>query len=93
MDKDLKYIGQNKNLIKNRTGYSISKLLDFLEIEYNYDNVLNDSKLNIDFKIGDKFIKIIENDNDMNEFKIIQEKIPICRYDCDREIILPRKNK
>ena len=69
MDKDLKYIGQSKNLIKNRTGYSISKLLDFLEIEYNYDNVLNDSKLSIDFKIGDKFIKIIENDTDMNEFK------------------------
>lgn len=76
MDKDLKYIGQSKNLIKNRTGYSISKLLDFLEIEYNYDNVLNDSKLSIDFKIGDKFIKIIENDNDMNEFKIIEERFP-----------------
>lgn len=77
MDKDLKYISDKRNLVKNRTGYSISKLLDFLEIEYNYDNILNNSKLNIDFKIGDKFIKIIENDKDMDEFKIIQEKFPL----------------
>ena len=75
MDKDLKNLGQSKKLIKNRTGYSISKLLDFLQIEYNYDNVLNDSKLSIDFKIGDKFIKIIENDTDMNE--IIFQALPL----------------
>lgn len=77
LDKDLKYINDKNNLIKNRTGYTISKLLDFLEIDYKYDNILSNSKLNIDFKIGDKFIKIIENQEDMIEFKSIQEKFPL----------------
>jgi len=77
LDKDLKFIGQKKDLIENRTGYSISKLLDFLKIEYEYNNSFNDSDLNIDFKIGDKYIKIIENDSDMSEFKIIKEKFPL----------------
>ncbi|HYF99815.1 MAG TPA: 6-carboxytetrahydropterin synthase [Candidatus Saccharimonadales bacterium] len=77
MDKDLKFIGQRKNLIENRTGYSISKLLDFLKIEYEYNNRFNDSDLNIDFKIGDKYIKIIEDETDMNEFRIIKDKFPL----------------
>ncbi|WP_231129104.1 6-pyruvoyl trahydropterin synthase family protein [Candidatus Nitrosocosmicus hydrocola] len=77
MDKDLKFIGQKKDLIENRTGYSISKLLDFLKIEYEYNNSFNDSDLNMDFKIGDKYIKIIEDDSDMSEFRIIKEKFPL----------------
>lgn len=77
MDKDLKFIGQNKNLIENRTGYSISRLLDFLKIKYEYNNKFNDSDLNIDFKIGDKYIKIIEDESDMNEFRLIKEKFPL----------------
>jgi 6-pyruvoyltetrahydropterin/6-carboxytetrahydropterin synthase len=77
LDKDLKFIGQKKDLIENRTGYSISKLLDFLKIEYEYNNSFNDSDLNIDFKIGDKYIKIIEDDSDKNEFRIIKERFPL----------------
>ena len=77
MDKDLKFIGQNKHLIENRTGYSISKLLDFLKIKYEYNNKFNDSDLNIDFKIGDKYIKVIEDESDMNEFRTINEKFPL----------------
>lgn len=77
MDKDLKFIGQKKDLIENRTGYSISKLLDFLKIEYEYNNSFNDSDLNVDFKIGNKYIKIIEDDSDMNEFRIIKQKFPL----------------
>jgi 6-pyruvoyltetrahydropterin/6-carboxytetrahydropterin synthase len=77
LDKDLKFIGQNKNLIENRTGYSISKLLDFLKIKYEYNNKFNDSELNIDFKIGDKYIKVIEDESDMNQFRIIKEKFPL----------------
>jgi 6-pyruvoyltetrahydropterin/6-carboxytetrahydropterin synthase len=77
LDKDLKFIGQKKDLIENRTGYSISKLLDFLKIEYEYNNSFNDSDLNVDFKIGNKYIKIIEDDSDMNEFRIIKQKFPL----------------
>ena len=76
LDKDLKYISDKKNLIKNRTGYSLSKLLDFLELNYQYNAPIVNSNLNIDFKIGDKFIKIIENDDDLTEFKSINEKFP-----------------
>ncbi|HET6591218.1 MAG TPA: 6-carboxytetrahydropterin synthase [Candidatus Nitrosocosmicus sp.] len=77
MDKDLKFLGQRKDLIENRTGYSISKLLDFLNIDYKYKNIINNSDLKIDFKIGDKFIKIIESDSDVTEFREIKEKFPL----------------
>lgn len=73
----MKFLGHRKDLIENRTGYSISKLLDFLNIEYKYKNIINDSDLKIDFKIGDKFIKIIENDSDLTEFREIKEKFPL----------------
>lgn len=76
LDKDLKYINDKQNLIKNRTGYSISKLLDFLEIDYKYNTSLDNSNFNVDFKINDKFIKIIENDEDLHEFKTIKENFP-----------------
>jgi len=76
LDKDLKYISDKRNLIRNRTGYSLSKLLDFLELNYQYNEPIVNSNLNIDFKIGDKFIKIIENDEDMVKFKSINEKFP-----------------
>lgn len=76
MDKDLKYINASKNLINNRTSYSISKLLDFLNIKYENNISFNDSKLRIDFKIGDKFIKVIDNDIDLKEFKEFKEKYP-----------------
>ena len=68
---------KEKDLIENRTGYSISKLLDFLKVDYQYNNIINNSDLNIDFKIGEKFIKIIENDSDLTEFKNIKEKFPL----------------
>jgi 6-pyruvoyltetrahydropterin/6-carboxytetrahydropterin synthase len=79
LDKDLKYISSDskKDLIKNRTGYSLSKLLDFLEIGYQYNEPIVNSNINIDFKIGDKFIKIIDNDEDLAEFKEINEKFPL----------------
>ncbi|WP_230207383.1 6-pyruvoyl trahydropterin synthase family protein [Candidatus Nitrosocosmicus agrestis] len=64
-------------MIENRTGYSISKLLDFLNIDYKYKNIINNSDLKIDFKVGDKFIKIIENDSDVTEFREIKEKFPL----------------
>lgn len=76
MDKDLKFLGQRNDLIENRTGYSISKLLDFLNIDYKYKNIIKDSDLKVDFKIEDKCIKIIENDLDLREYKEIKKKFP-----------------
>jgi 6-pyruvoyltetrahydropterin/6-carboxytetrahydropterin synthase len=76
VDKDLKYISDKKSFIKNRTGYSLSKLFDFLELNYQYNAPLVNSNLDIDFKIGNKYIKIIENDEDLTEFKSINEKFP-----------------
>lgn len=76
MDKDLKYINDSKNLLNNRTSYSISKLLDFLNIKYENNVLISDIKIKIDFKIDNKFIKIINNDIDLKEFKEIREKYP-----------------
>ena len=76
LDKDLKYINDKKNLIENRTGYSLSKLLDFLDIDYQYKKSIGDSKINIDFKIGEKYIKLIETNKDLEEFNAITEKFP-----------------
>ena len=77
LDKDLKYIDDKKNLIENRTAYSISKLLDFLDINYQYNKSIDDYKIKIDFKIGEKYIKLIETDKDQEEFKVITKKFPL----------------
>ncbi len=79
MDKDLKYISDKRNLIKSRTGHSLSKLLDFLEIDYKHENAIENSSYHIDFKIGDKFVKIIENEDDFTEFKKIKERFPLIK--------------
>jgi 6-pyruvoyltetrahydropterin/6-carboxytetrahydropterin synthase len=48
-----------------------------LELDYQYNEPIVNSNINIDFKIGDKFIKIIDNEEDLAEFKKINEKFPL----------------
>src|SRR6202162_983069 len=55
LDKDIRYIDNNGNLLRSRAEFSVSKLLSFLGITYEYDASLsfNDGTgATIDFKTG-----------------------------------------
>ena len=41
LDKDIRYIDNNGNLLRSRAEFSVSKLLSFLGITYEYDASLS----------------------------------------------------
>ena len=79
LEKDLRYIDDNGNLFRSRTELSISKLLSVLghEYLYNFELALNDdTKVNIDFKTGEKFLEIVESDFDLEKFNLVRNLRP-----------------
>src|SRR5690348_2114105 len=79
LEKDLKYIDDNGNLLRSRTELSISKLLSVLGHEYLYNFELaldGDTKVNIDFKAGEKYLEIVESDMDLEKFNLVRSLRP-----------------
>ena len=78
-DKALKYNDGRDNLLRNRTELSIAKLLQYLNIEYEYNaRVSVDGKAyNIDFKVNDKFIEVIDSKEELAKFNELRDKIEI----------------
>src|SRR5712691_4104772 len=79
LDKDIRYIYSNGNLLRSRAEFSISKLLSFLGITYEYDANLSfkdGTSAKIDFKIGDRYIEIVDSKADIVKFKLIKKKLP-----------------
>ena len=79
LDKDIRYIDNNGNLLRSRAEFSISKLLSFLGITYEYDANLsfNDgTSAKIDFKTGNRYIEIVDSKADMDKFKLIKKELP-----------------
>ena len=71
LDNDIKYIDIKGNLFRSRAELSISKMLSFLGQNFEYDiplKINNDDIVNVDFKIDDKYIEIIDCENDVNKF-------------------------
>ena len=67
LDEDLKYIDKNGNLLRSKTELSFSRLLSFLEKDYQYDfkiKLMNGKDVNVDFKVDDKYIEILDSDID-----------------------------
>jgi len=79
IDKELMYKDSKNNLLKSRNELSIARLLQYLNIEYQYDIpiTINGRRFNIDFKIGDKFIEVIDNKDDLDKFNYLKDKIEI----------------
>jgi 6-pyruvoyltetrahydropterin/6-carboxytetrahydropterin synthase len=79
VDKDIKYIDENGNLLRNRVEFSISKLLSFLEKNYQYDvkvPLKDGNYIKIDFKADNKYVEVIDSYDDLEKFKIIRKELP-----------------
>ena len=79
LDSDLRYIDSKGNLLRSRSEFSVTKMLLFLGLDYNYnvDIALPDGKqAKIDFKIQNKYIEVIDSEVDAAKFKEIREKVP-----------------
>ena len=79
LDRNLAYLDQVGNLINSRTGLTLSRLFSFLGHYYEYDVTVDAGdgcKYNIDFKINDKYIKLIQSEDELEEFKLIKSKLP-----------------
>jgi len=71
LDEDLKYIDKKGNLLRSKTELSFSRLLSFLEKDYQYDfkiKLMNGKEVNVDFKVDDKYIEILDSDTDLDKF-------------------------
>ncbi|MFZ0514158.1 MAG: 6-carboxytetrahydropterin synthase [Candidatus Nitrosopolaris sp.] len=79
LDRDIRYIDNNGNLLRSRAEFSISKLLSFLGITYEYDAKLNfrdSTSTKIDFKTGNSYIEIVDSKADLDKFKLIKKELP-----------------
>jgi 6-pyruvoyltetrahydropterin/6-carboxytetrahydropterin synthase len=86
LDKDIKYLNNNGNLFRTRAEYSFSKILEFLGKDYEYDVQLetqNSKNVNVDFKLGDRYVEIIDSKADFDKFDLIKKSVPelkICGF-------------
>jgi 6-pyruvoyltetrahydropterin/6-carboxytetrahydropterin synthase len=82
LDNDIKYIDNHGKLYRSRAEYSFSKVLAFLGIEYEYDVRLdfqNGKGIQIDFKIGDSYVEIIDSNTDVDKMILIKKSYPNLR--------------
>jgi 6-pyruvoyltetrahydropterin/6-carboxytetrahydropterin synthase len=78
-DSDLKYIDLKGNLLRSRAEFSTSNMLSFLGHNYEYNVRIDLSGSNfayVDFKVGDKFIEVIDSESDLEKLKIIKRNLP-----------------
>ncbi len=90
LNSDLRYIDRN-NLIRTRSELSVAKMLSFLSWDYEYDASVttpDGESVRIDFKArggrgdsagqggNDKYIEVIDSEEDAIKFKKIREKLP-----------------
>lgn len=69
-DSDLRYIDGKGNLLRTRAELSVAKLLQYLDIDYEYDsrvNVGNDS-VNVDFRTETGLIEVIDSQEEADKF-------------------------
>ena len=79
LDEDLKYIDGKGNLLRSKTELSFSKLLSFLEQDYQYDykiKLANGNEVLVDFKIDNKYIEILDTSQDLEKFNEIKKNNP-----------------
>src|ERR671932_2958912 len=79
LDIDSICIGGHGNLLRSRTQYTLSRVLSYLGHNYEYDakvNLRDNTYVTVDFKVGDKYIEIIDSEADIEKFKNIQSNIP-----------------
>lgn len=70
---NIKYKDGKGNLLRSRTELSIAKLLEYLNInyEYNYKLSLNGKEYFVDFKTDEGLIEVIDTKEDLEKFKTL----------------------
>ena len=79
LDSSTKYIDGKGNLFKSRLELTVSKLLTFLgqHFEYNFSIRLSDGSLAVlDFKVGDRYIEVLDTDEEMEKFERVRKVNP-----------------
>lgn len=79
LDQDLKYIDRNGNLLRSKTELAFSRLLSFLEKDFQYDfkiKLMNGKEVRVDFKVDDKYIEILDSEKDLHKFNEIKKSNP-----------------
>ena len=78
LDSDFKYIDGKGNLLRSRTELSIAQMLEFLQIEYQYDysiTLKNGNKINVDFKTDKGIIEVIDVESDITKYKELKQEL------------------
>ncbi len=78
LDSDLRYLDRDR-LLRSRAELSVAKMLSFLRQDYEYDANLQlpDGKsMKIDFKVGNRYIEVIDSEADVARFKHVCELLP-----------------
>ncbi len=72
LDSDFRYIDRNGNVMKSRTELTISQMLDFLGIKYEYGHTVHlgdGTAVQVDFKTDKGLIEAIDGDGDIAKYK------------------------
>jgi len=78
LDSDFKYIDGKGNLLKSRTELSIAQMLEFLQMEYQYDypiTLKNGKRINVDFKTDKGLIEVIDTEIDIAKYKELKAEL------------------
>jgi 6-pyruvoyltetrahydropterin/6-carboxytetrahydropterin synthase len=76
--------------LRSKTELSFSRLLSFLEKDYQYDfkiKLINGKEKHVDFKVDDKYIEVLDSEEDLDKFNEIKNNNP------DLDIIAIGKSK
>ena len=75
-DSDLRYIDGKGNLLRSRAELSIAKMLQFLELDYEYDSKLklrDGSIVNVDFRTKMGLIEVVDSEDDADKLLRIKK--------------------
>jgi len=76
-DADFRYMDKKGNILKTRTQLTISQMLDFFGIEYEYDHKItlgDGSTITMDFKTPKGLIKVVDGEDDMAHYERVKNE-------------------
>jgi 6-pyruvoyltetrahydropterin/6-carboxytetrahydropterin synthase len=79
LDGSEKYIDPKGNLMGSRLELTVSKLLNFLGLGYDYNfpvSLPDGSSVGLDFKVGDKYLEVLDSEGDIQKFERVRKEKP-----------------
>lgn len=76
-DSETRYRDKNGNLLRSRTELAVARMLDFLNIPYEYDCAAGgQTDCRVDFKTDRGMIEVIDGDGDVARYNQLMEEMP-----------------